>query len=76
MWSEAGASAANAGVQFTEAGTGGTFTAGEFLAVPQAARAHACMPATTLVEIENTHNRGGGLVFDAGRGGADLRCCP
>ena len=30
-------------------------------------------PPTTLVEIENTHNRGGGVVFAAGRGRAHLR---
>ena len=65
VWSEAGASAANAGVQFTEVGTGGTFTADEFLAARKP-HGHMIMPATTLVEIENTHNRGGGLVFDQG----------
>jgi threonine aldolase len=63
VWSEAGASAANAGVQFTETGTNGTFTADEFVAALKP-RGHMIMPATTLVEIENTHNRGGGIVFD------------
>ncbi|HUR32871.1 MAG TPA: GntG family PLP-dependent aldolase [Vicinamibacterales bacterium] len=63
VWSEAGASAANAGVQFTEIGTGGTFTAAEFLTARKP-HGHLIMPATTLVEIENTHNRGGGIVFD------------
>ena len=63
VWSEAGASAANAGVQFTEIGAGGTFTADEFLAARKP-HDHMIMPATTLVEIENTHNRGGGLIFD------------
>jgi threonine aldolase len=62
VWHEAGASAANAGVQFTEAGAGGTFTAAEFLAVRKP-RGHMLYPATTVVEIENTHNRGGGIVF-------------
>jgi threonine aldolase len=61
VWSEAGASAANAGVQFTEIGTGGTFTAEELVAALKP-RGHMLMPATTLVEIENTHNRGGGLI--------------
>jgi threonine aldolase len=65
VWSEAGASAANAGVQFTEIGSGGTFTADEFLAARKPL-GHMIMPATTLVEIENTHNRGGGLIFDQG----------
>ena len=62
VWSEAGASAANAGVQFTEVGTGGAFTAAELVAALKP-RNHIIMPATTLVEIENTHNRGGGIVF-------------
>jgi len=62
VWSEAGASAANAGVQFTEVGSGGSFTAEEFVAALKP-RGHLILPATTLVEIENTHNRGGGIVF-------------
>lgn len=63
VWSEAGASAANAGVQFTEVGQGGTFTAADVAAALKP-RGHMIMPGTTLVEIENTHNRGGGVVFD------------
>jgi len=62
VWHEMGASAANAGVQFTEIGTGGLFTSAEFLAVVKP-RGHILYPPTTLVEVENTHNRGGGLVF-------------
>lgn len=62
VWHEAGASAANAGVQFTELG-GATFTAEEFLGARKP-RGHVVYPATTLVEIENTHNRGGGVVFE------------
>ena len=61
VWHEAGGSAANAGVQFTEIGTGGVFTAREFLAACKPA-GHPLYPATTLVEIENTHNRSGGIV--------------
>jgi len=62
VWHEAGASGRNAGVQFTELGTGGLFTASEFRAAckPQA---HFLYPGTTLVEIENTQNRAGGIVF-------------
>ncbi|HMN79197.1 MAG TPA: threonine aldolase family protein [Burkholderiaceae bacterium] len=64
VWHEAGGSAANAGVQFTEIGQGGLFTADDV-------RRHAKprnepvlpTPATTLVQIENTHNRHGGVVF-------------
>jgi threonine aldolase len=62
VWSESGAAAANAGVQFTEAGRDGTFTAEEFLAARKP-RGHVIVPPTTLVEIENTHNRGGGLIW-------------
>ena len=64
VWHEAGGSAANAGVQFTEIGSSGTFTADDV-------RRHAKprnqpvlpLPATTLVQIENTHNRHGGIVW-------------
>lgn len=62
VWSEGGAGAANAGVQFTEIGHGGAFTVDEF-AVARKARGHMLLPPTTLVQIENTHNRGGGIVF-------------
>ena len=62
VWHEAGASGANAGVQFTPIGRGGLFNAKDFLAAFKAP-GHAIFPATSLVEIENTHNRGGGLVF-------------
>ena len=62
VWHETGASAANAGVQFREVGVGGTFTAADFLAARKP-RGHVIFPPTTLVEVENTHNRGGGVVF-------------
>jgi threonine aldolase len=61
-WHETGASAANAGVQFTAVGAKGVFTADDFLAVVKP-RGHVVYPPTTLVEIENTHNRAGGVVF-------------
>jgi threonine aldolase len=62
VWHEAGASGRNAGVQFTEIGTGGLFTAHDFrdACKPQG---HFLYPGTTLVEIENTQNRAGGIVF-------------
>ncbi|MGH9465429.1 MAG: threonine aldolase family protein [Thermoanaerobaculia bacterium] len=66
---ETGGSAANAGVQFTDVGTRGLFTAEEFLAARKP-RGHIIYPPTTLVEVENTHNRAGGVVFsqqEAGR---------
>ncbi|HEX9164829.1 MAG TPA: GntG family PLP-dependent aldolase [Gemmatimonadales bacterium] len=62
VWHEAGGAAALAGVQCTEIGTGGLFTAEEFTAAVKP-RGHMLYPATTLVEIENTHNRCGGVVF-------------
>ncbi|MCC7264239.1 MAG: aminotransferase class I/II-fold pyridoxal phosphate-dependent enzyme [Candidatus Latescibacteria bacterium] len=62
VWHETGGSAANAGVQITEIGAGGVFTAEEFLAARKT-RGHLVYPPTTLVEIENTHNRAGGVIF-------------
>ena len=62
VWHETGGGAANAGVQFTEIGTGGLFGVADFLAALKP-RGHALYPPTTLVEIENTQNRNGGIVF-------------
>ena len=62
MWHESGAAGANAGVQFTEVGLGGTFNEADFRAAAKP-RGHVVYPPTTLVEVENTHNRGGGIVF-------------
>lgn len=62
VWHETGASAANSGVQFTAIGTRGAFTSDQFLAAVKP-RGHIIYPPTTLVEIENTHNRAGGVVF-------------
>ena len=62
VWHEAGGSAANAGVQLSEIGTRGVFTADEFIAAIKP-RDHPIYPPTTLVEIENTHNRSGGVIF-------------
>ncbi|TAK43725.1 MAG: aminotransferase class I/II-fold pyridoxal phosphate-dependent enzyme [Betaproteobacteria bacterium] len=62
VWHETGGSAANAGVQFTEIGRNGTFTDAEMLAALKP-RGHVIYPPTTLVEIENTHNRSGGVIF-------------
>src|SRR5512134_1411598 len=65
VWHETGGSAANAGVQFTEVGARGTYSVEEFLAARKP-RGHAIYPPTTLMEIENTHNRAGGIVFPQG----------
>jgi threonine aldolase len=62
MWNEAGAAAANSGVQFAVAGAGGTFTAAEFRAAVKP-RGHIVLPPTAMVAIENTHNFGGGIVW-------------
>ena len=62
VWHETGASAANSGVQFTETGSRGVFTAAEFLAACKP-RGHVSYPPTTVVEVENTHNRAGGVIF-------------
>jgi threonine aldolase len=63
VWHEMGGGGANAGVQFTEIGCAGQFTAREFVeAIKQ--RDHMLYPPTTLVEVENTHNRAGGIVID------------
>ena len=64
LWHEAGGGAAHAGVQFTEIGTGGIFTAAEFVAAIKPQH-HFLYPGTTLVEVEDTHNRAGGVVFPA-----------
>src|SRR5262245_17362672 len=61
-WHEAGAPAANSGVQLTEIGAGGVFTREEFLDARKPI-GHPRYPPTTLVEVENTHNRAGGVVF-------------
>jgi threonine aldolase len=63
-WHETGAAAANSGVQLTEIGSRGGFTADEFLAARKP-RGHMLYPPTTVVSIENTHNRAGGLIVSA-----------
>src|ERR1041384_2781295 len=62
VWHETGGGGANAGVQFTEIGSGGRFTADEFIAAIKP-RDHMLYPPTTLVQVENTHNRAGGVVI-------------
>ena len=62
VWHETGGSAANAGVQLTEIGGCGVFGAEAFIAAVKP-RDHGIYPPTTLVEIENTHNRAGGVIF-------------
>jgi threonine aldolase len=58
---EGGAGAALSGVQFTVAGHGGIFSPADVDAVVQPRAFWA--PRTSLVSIENTHNRSGGRVW-------------
>jgi threonine aldolase len=58
---ESGAGAAWSGLQFEQVGRGGLFSAADLEAAIKP-RAYYC-PNTSLVVIENTHNRGGGLLF-------------
>ena len=58
---ESGAGAALAGVQFATAGSGGLFDADELAAVVKPRQDYH--PRTSLVCVENTHNRAGGRVF-------------
>ncbi|MGC2199435.1 MAG: threonine aldolase family protein [Stellaceae bacterium] len=62
VWHESGAAAANSGVQFTVVGQGGLFAAADVRAAYKPP-GHIVFPPTTLVAVENTHNRGGGVVF-------------
>jgi threonine aldolase len=66
VWHETGAGAANAGVQFTEIGSSGSFTPEELRGAIKP-RAHMLFPPTTLIEVENTHNRAGGIVIPPDR---------
>ena len=62
LWHEAGGGAANAGVQLSEIGAHGVFTLEQFLEARKP-QGHGLYPPTTLVQIENTHNRAGGVIF-------------
>ncbi len=62
VWSETGAGGANAGVQFTQLGGDvGYFEASEVTEAMKP-RDHIILPPTTLVSIESTHNRAGGVA--------------
>lgn len=58
---ESGAAAALSGVQLAVAGRGGLFDVAELRAAIQPDA--YWLPRTSLVVVENTHNRGGGKVF-------------
>ena len=59
---ESGGAAAIAGVQFSVAGRGGRFDVAEMEAAMRPREAFY-MPRTSLVALEDTHNRGGGAVW-------------
>lgn len=63
---ETGAGAANAGVQFTPIGSGGLFDADEVRAAAKPV-GHIVYPPSTLLVVENTHNRAGGIVIGRDR---------
>lgn len=61
VWYECGAGAVLSGVQFAVAGSGGLYTAEDMI---EAVKPKAYYyPRSSLVCVENTHNRGGGRVF-------------
>jgi threonine aldolase len=62
VWHETGASGGIAGVQLTEIGDHGIFSADELRRAIKP-RNHDIYPPSTLVEVENTHNRMGGVIF-------------
>src|SRR5205085_601972 len=61
VWYESGAGAAIAGVQFAIAGHGGLFDASDLEAAIKPSNYY--YPRTSLVAIEDTHNRAGGRVW-------------
>ena len=72
LWHETGGAAANSGVQVTEIGpatTTGRFSLDELFAGAKP-RGHMLLPPTTVVVVENTHNRAGGVVIDVAHGTA------
>jgi threonine aldolase len=69
LWHEAGGTAGTSGVQVTEIGSGrGRFTVEEMLGARKPSA--AMYPPTTLVSVENTHNRAGGVVIGVEEGRA------
>jgi len=61
IWFEGGAGPALSGVQFQSIGRGGVFTADDVEAAIQPSVYWS--PRTSLVCVENTHNRAGGRIF-------------
>ncbi len=65
VWYESGAASALSGVQFEVAGKGGFFDEGDIDAALKPV-AYYC-PRTSLLSLENTHNRGGGKVLPSAK---------
>ena len=61
MWYESGGAAMLSGVQFAVAGSGGLFDADQMEAAIKPPAYY--YPRTSLVCVENTHNRAGGRIF-------------
>jgi threonine aldolase len=62
VFNEAGAASANSGIGFTSVGADGRFTLDDFDRAVKP-RGRMLYPPTTMVVVENTHNRAGGIVF-------------
>jgi threonine aldolase len=69
LWHEAGGASATSGVQVTEIGPGGgRFSVDDLVRARKPAA--AMYPPSTLVSVENTHNRAGGVVIGVQEGSA------
>jgi threonine aldolase len=69
LWHEAGGSSATSGVQVNEIGPGGgRFSVDDLLGARKPVA--AMYPPATLVSVENTHNRAGGVVIGVEEGSA------
>jgi threonine aldolase len=69
LWHEAGGASATSGVQIVEIGAGGgRFSVDDLLAARKPVA--AMYPPATLVSVENTHNRAGGVVIGVEEGSA------
>jgi len=67
LWHEAGGTSATSGVQVNEIGPGGgRFSVDDVLGALKPVA--AMYPPATLVSVENTHNRAGGVVIGVGEG--------
>ena len=64
---ESGGGAAIAGVKFSIIGRGGHFSADEVSRSVKQTDTAGHIPPTTLLTVENTHNRGGGIVMPPSR---------